>query len=180
MALKPCCSAVLSQDSPACLLHRLLELPLLQLGAALRDRGAAGMLYFVFNRDVIAVVVAHNLSRGEFVAQVTGAVLCCAVLRCAVLRCAVLCCAVPCCAVLRYAVASYPAPSPAATCVGLLWGMSMPTASSLFVHPRTCRLLPTCCRFPTSRPSSQAQTSPPPAARRLCGRWLAAATLPWR
>lgn len=28
------------------------------------------MLYFVFNRSVVAVVVAHDLSAGEFVAQV--------------------------------------------------------------------------------------------------------------
>ena len=29
-----------------------------------------GMLYFVFNADVVAVLVAHDISRGEFVAQV--------------------------------------------------------------------------------------------------------------
>lgn len=34
-------------------------------------RGREGMLYFVFNSDVIAVVVAHNIGRGEFVAQVS-------------------------------------------------------------------------------------------------------------
>jgi hypothetical protein len=28
------------------------------------------MLYFVFNRDVVGVVVAHDLAAGEFVAQV--------------------------------------------------------------------------------------------------------------
>jgi hypothetical protein len=28
------------------------------------------MLYFVFNRQLVAVVVAHDLERGEFVAQV--------------------------------------------------------------------------------------------------------------
>ncbi len=33
---------------------------------------AAAMLYFVFNRDVVGVVVAHDLQRGEFVAQVRG------------------------------------------------------------------------------------------------------------
>ncbi len=34
----------------------------------LRDREA--MLYFVFNSEVISVVVAHDLEAGEFVAQV--------------------------------------------------------------------------------------------------------------
>jgi hypothetical protein len=35
------------------------------------EHGAApAMLYFVFNRDVVGVVVAHDLERGEFVAQV--------------------------------------------------------------------------------------------------------------
>ena len=29
------------------------------------------MLYFVFNEGVIAVIVAHDLAAGEFVAQVT-------------------------------------------------------------------------------------------------------------
>ncbi len=43
-------------------------MPALQLGRMLRGR--EGMLYFVFNRDVIAVVVAHNIDEGEFVAQV--------------------------------------------------------------------------------------------------------------
>lgn len=28
------------------------------------------MLYFVFNRDVVSVIVAHDLVRGELVAQV--------------------------------------------------------------------------------------------------------------
>ena len=32
--------------------------------------GREGMLYFVFNAHTIAVVVAHNLEQGEFVAQV--------------------------------------------------------------------------------------------------------------
>ncbi len=39
------------------------------LAACLREAGPA-MLYFVFNTDVIAVVVAHDLLSGEFVAQV--------------------------------------------------------------------------------------------------------------
>jgi 2-polyprenyl-6-methoxyphenol hydroxylase-like FAD-dependent oxidoreductase len=39
-----------------------------EMGAALRGR--EGMLYFVFNAAVIAVVVAHDLGAGEFVAQV--------------------------------------------------------------------------------------------------------------
>jgi hypothetical protein len=30
----------------------------------------AAMLYFVFNKSVVAVIVAHDLQRGEFVAQV--------------------------------------------------------------------------------------------------------------
>jgi 2-polyprenyl-6-methoxyphenol hydroxylase-like FAD-dependent oxidoreductase len=39
---------------------------------ALRQRlaGREAMLYFVFNASVIAVLVAHDLRRGEFVAQV--------------------------------------------------------------------------------------------------------------
>jgi hypothetical protein len=40
------------------------------LGQALLARGREGMLYFVFNRQVVAVLVAHNLQQGEFVAQV--------------------------------------------------------------------------------------------------------------
>lgn len=32
-------------------------------------RGREAMLYFVFNSNVIAVLVAHDISRGEFVAQ---------------------------------------------------------------------------------------------------------------
>lgn len=40
------------------------------LAAALRQRPA--MLYFVFNASVIAVIVAHDLTTGEFVAQVTA------------------------------------------------------------------------------------------------------------
>ena len=43
-----------------------------QLGRLLQERRQEGMLYFVFNRDVIAVVVAHNISEGEFVAQVSS------------------------------------------------------------------------------------------------------------
>lgn len=40
------------------------------LGQLLLDTPEPGMLYFVFNPKVIAVVVAHNLEAGEFVAQV--------------------------------------------------------------------------------------------------------------
>ena len=29
-----------------------------------------GMLFFVFNADVVAVLVAHDINKGEFVAQV--------------------------------------------------------------------------------------------------------------
>ena len=43
-----------------------------QLGRALLAGGRAGMLYFVFNSQVVAVLVAHNLQTGEFVAQVRG------------------------------------------------------------------------------------------------------------
>ena len=39
-----------------------------QLKSSLRGREA--MLYFVFNPSVIAVLVAHDISSGEFVAQV--------------------------------------------------------------------------------------------------------------
>ena len=40
------------------------------LASRLRTEGRAAMLYFVFNPDVVAVVVAHDLRTGEFVAQV--------------------------------------------------------------------------------------------------------------
>jgi hypothetical protein len=39
------------------------------LGRSLMQRGREGMLYFVFNSNVVAVMVAHNLDTGEFVAQ---------------------------------------------------------------------------------------------------------------
>lgn len=41
-----------------------------QLGRALLQSGRRGMLYFVFNSQVVAVLVAHNIQEGEFVAQV--------------------------------------------------------------------------------------------------------------
>ena len=43
-----------------------------QLGGILKSGGPSrqGMLYFVFSSDVIAVMVAHNIDEGEFVAQV--------------------------------------------------------------------------------------------------------------
>lgn len=41
------------------------------LGQALLAGGREGMLYFVFNSQVVAVLVAHNLEQGEFVAQVS-------------------------------------------------------------------------------------------------------------
>ena len=41
-----------------------------ELASRLRNEGRAAMLYFVFNPDVVAVVVAHDLRTGEFVAQV--------------------------------------------------------------------------------------------------------------
>lgn len=41
------------------------------LGQQLLATPEPGMLYFVFNSQVIAVVVAHNLEAGEFVAQVS-------------------------------------------------------------------------------------------------------------
>ena len=34
-----------------------------------KGRSRAAMLYFVFNADVVAVLVAHDLRVGEFVAQ---------------------------------------------------------------------------------------------------------------
>lgn len=42
------------------------------LGQALLAAGQQGMLYFVFNSSVVAVLVAHDLGAGEFVAQVSG------------------------------------------------------------------------------------------------------------
>ncbi len=47
-----------------------------QLGAALLQQARPAMLYFVFNTEVVAVVVAHNLQEGEFVAQVRHAGAC--------------------------------------------------------------------------------------------------------
>lgn len=43
------------------------------LGQALLAAGRAAMLYFVFNMKLVAVVVAHDLQKGEFVAQVRAA-----------------------------------------------------------------------------------------------------------
>jgi hypothetical protein len=40
------------------------------LGRSLLQQQRPGMLYFVFNRQLVAVVVAHDLEKGEFVAQV--------------------------------------------------------------------------------------------------------------
>ena len=40
------------------------------LAARLRRDDRAAMLYFVFNPAVVAVVVAHDLRNGEFVAQI--------------------------------------------------------------------------------------------------------------
>lgn len=42
----------------------------IDLGRRLLRENRKGMLYFVFNKDVIAVIVAHDLEGGEFVAQV--------------------------------------------------------------------------------------------------------------
>lgn len=41
-----------------------------ELGKALIESDRMGMLYFIFNRDAVVVLVAHNLGEGEFVAQV--------------------------------------------------------------------------------------------------------------
>jgi hypothetical protein len=41
-----------------------------QLGQQLLAAGRPAMLYFVFNRQVVSVIVAHDLQQGEFVAQV--------------------------------------------------------------------------------------------------------------
>lgn len=46
------------------------------LGQALLAAGREGMLYFVFNSSVVAVLVAHDLGAGEFVAQVGGCAAC--------------------------------------------------------------------------------------------------------
>lgn len=35
-----------------------------------RLRGSPGMMYFVFNSDVVLVLVVHNLQEAEFVAQI--------------------------------------------------------------------------------------------------------------
>lgn len=40
------------------------------LGTTMLRNGRPGMLYFVFNTQVIAVIVAHDLESGDFVAQV--------------------------------------------------------------------------------------------------------------
>ena len=40
-----------------------------ELAPRLRTAGAEAMLYFTFNRGAIAVLVAHNIERGEWVAQ---------------------------------------------------------------------------------------------------------------
>lgn len=40
------------------------------LGQAVLASGRAGMLHFIFNSSVVAVLVAHDLQAGEFVAQV--------------------------------------------------------------------------------------------------------------
>jgi hypothetical protein len=42
-----------------------------QLAARLKLQGRPAMLYFVFNGEVVSVVVAHSLAEGEFVAQVS-------------------------------------------------------------------------------------------------------------
>jgi 2-polyprenyl-6-methoxyphenol hydroxylase-like FAD-dependent oxidoreductase len=39
------------------------------LAPLLRERGLEAMLYFCFNRGAVAVLVAHNISQGEWVAQ---------------------------------------------------------------------------------------------------------------
>lgn len=44
------------------------------LGQLLLGTPEPGMLYFVFNPKIIAVVVAHNLEAGEFVAQVSTSI----------------------------------------------------------------------------------------------------------
>ena len=44
------------------------------MAPSLKDslRGREAMLYFVFNPSVIAVLVAHDISSGEFVAQASN------------------------------------------------------------------------------------------------------------
>jgi len=53
-------------------LHKLISVHFMsnQLGQHLLD-SVPGMLYFVFNQRMIAVIVAHNLEAGEFIAQVS-------------------------------------------------------------------------------------------------------------
>ena len=41
-----------------------------ELGRMLLEKKRMGMLYFIFNSNTIAVLVAHNLEEGEFVAQI--------------------------------------------------------------------------------------------------------------
>jgi len=56
------------QGEPA--LQHLINIHFLskRMGHAASKR--PGMLFFIFNANVVAVLVAHDISKGEFVAQV--------------------------------------------------------------------------------------------------------------
>ena len=50
-------------------MQHLVNIHFLAPGLKSRLRGREAMLYFVFNSSVISVLVAHDISSGEFVAQ---------------------------------------------------------------------------------------------------------------
>lgn len=51
-------------------LQHLINIHFISRDLGRRLAGREGMLYFAFSRSIIAVVVAHNLGEGEFVAQI--------------------------------------------------------------------------------------------------------------
>lgn len=51
-------------------MQHLINIHFMAPGLRQHLHGREAMLYFVFNSEVITVVVAHDLQRGEFVAQV--------------------------------------------------------------------------------------------------------------
>lgn len=51
-------------------LQHLINIHFISRDLGRRLAGREGMLYFAFSRSIIAVVVAHNLDEGEFVAQI--------------------------------------------------------------------------------------------------------------
>lgn len=40
------------------------------VGKLMLERGTSGMLYFLYSRDMVAVLVCHDIAEGEFVLQV--------------------------------------------------------------------------------------------------------------